>query len=144
MYEKSNSIMSVFNINHYRNVLAHGHIRGALDIKQLALLVRNADYKPRVCNDISSKRLTCFRLQGFGACVIRFTNPRCSLMVYKSGKVWVIYYTTRITLTIWKVCGIGCKSSSSCAYNCRSIFNCTRGEILLTSEIQNYSISKWV
>jgi hypothetical protein len=29
-------------------VLAHGDLREPIDIKRLALLVRNADYKPRV------------------------------------------------------------------------------------------------
>ncbi|TMW67601.1 hypothetical protein Poli38472_011221 [Pythium oligandrum] len=56
------------------NVLAHGHIRSGIDVKQLALLVRNADYKPR----------------GFGALVLRFQDPRASIMVYKSGKFVVV------------------------------------------------------
>ncbi|KAJ0390218.1 hypothetical protein P43SY_011951 [Pythium insidiosum] len=53
------------------NVLGHGRLYSGIDVKQLALLVRNADYRPR----------------GFGALVLRFQEPRASMLIYKSGKV---------------------------------------------------------
>ncbi|KAJ0410484.1 hypothetical protein ATCC90586_000654 [Pythium insidiosum] len=56
------------------NVLGHGRLYSGIDVKQLALLVRNADYRPR----------------GFGALVLRFQEPRASMLIYKSGKFIVV------------------------------------------------------
>ncbi|GLE07209.1 hypothetical protein PINS_up017206 [Pythium insidiosum] len=56
------------------NVLGHGRLHSGIDVKQLALLVRNADYRPR----------------GFGALVLRFQEPRASMLIYKSGKFVVV------------------------------------------------------
>ncbi|TYZ60687.1 hypothetical protein PybrP1_013087, partial [[Pythium] brassicae (nom. inval.)] len=49
-------------------------LRCPVDIKQLALQIRNADYSRR----------------GFGALVIRFQTPKASVLVYRSGKFLII------------------------------------------------------
>uniref|UniRef100_K3WVG6 TATA-box-binding protein n=1 Tax=Globisporangium ultimum (strain ATCC 200006 / CBS 805.95 / DAOM BR144) TaxID=431595 RepID=K3WVG6_GLOUD len=59
---------------HIVNMLAHGSLRSPIDVKQLALQVRNADYTPR----------------GFNALVIRFQTPKASLLVYRSGKFLIV------------------------------------------------------
>ncbi|CAI5745911.1 unnamed protein product [Peronospora destructor] len=55
-----------------------GFVNDQVDIKQLALLVRNADYSPR----------------GFNALVMRFQVPRATVLVYRSGKYVVIGATS--------------------------------------------------
>ncbi|CAH0491867.1 unnamed protein product [Peronospora farinosa] len=60
------------------NVLGSGFVNDRVDIKQLALLVRNADYSPR----------------GFNALVMRFQAPRATVLVYRSGKYVVIGATS--------------------------------------------------
>ncbi|CEG45948.1 tata-box-binding protein [Plasmopara halstedii] len=52
------------------NVLGSGFVNDCVDIKKLALLVRNADYAPR----------------GFNALVMRFQSPRATILLYRSGK----------------------------------------------------------
>lgn len=56
------------------NVLGCGCIREPLDVKKLALMVRNADYAPR----------------NFNAAIMRFQDPRATVMVYRSGKFVVV------------------------------------------------------
>ncbi|KAF1788956.1 Beta2-adaptin/TBP, C-terminal domain [Phytophthora cactorum] len=60
------------------NVLGSGFVNDRVDIKKLALLVRNADYAPR----------------GFSAVVMRFQAPRATVLVYRSGKFVVIGATS--------------------------------------------------
>ncbi|TDH71977.1 hypothetical protein CCR75_004878 [Bremia lactucae] len=60
------------------NVLGSGFVKEPIDIKKLALLVRNADYAPR----------------GFGALVMRFQTPRATVLLYRSGKFVVIGATS--------------------------------------------------
>uniref|UniRef100_A0AAV1UQV8 TATA-box-binding protein n=1 Tax=Peronospora matthiolae TaxID=2874970 RepID=A0AAV1UQV8_9STRA len=56
------------------NVLGSGFVNDRIDIKRLALLVRNADYTPR----------------SFNALVMRFRAPRATVLIYRSGKFVVI------------------------------------------------------
>ncbi|KAG6582889.1 TATA-box-binding protein [Phytophthora cinnamomi] len=60
------------------NVLGSGFVNDRVDIEQLALLVRNADYAPR----------------SFNALVMRFQAPRATVLVYRSGKFVVIGATS--------------------------------------------------
>ncbi|KAF4323210.1 hypothetical protein BBO99_00002762 [Phytophthora kernoviae] len=60
------------------NVLGSGCIREPLDVKKLALMVRNADYAPR----------------NFNALVMRFQDPRATVLVYRSGKFVVLGATS--------------------------------------------------
>ncbi|ETI40843.1 hypothetical protein L917_13204 [Phytophthora nicotianae] len=60
------------------NVLGSGFVNDRVDIKKLALLVRNADYAPR----------------GFSALVMRFQAPRATVLLYRSGKFVVIGATS--------------------------------------------------
>ena len=95
--------MSTFSVPHlthfpFRNVLGSGFVNDRVDIKQLALLVRNADYSPRVyrvlaaekclydCMNVLMRELN-WLLQGFNALVMRFQAPRATVLVYRSGKV---------------------------------------------------------
>nr|CCA23265.1 TATAboxbinding protein putative [Albugo laibachii Nc14] len=57
------------------NLLGSGSIRGALDVKNLALMIRNADYAVR---------------GGFNGMILRFRTPRASVIAYRSGKFIVI------------------------------------------------------
>ncbi|CCI44290.1 hypothetical protein ABG067_005030 [Albugo candida] len=57
------------------NLLGSGSIRGTLDVKNLALMIRNADYAVR---------------GGFNGMVLRFRTPRASVIAYRSGKFIVI------------------------------------------------------
>ncbi|KAL7684246.1 putative TATA-box binding protein [Plasmopara halstedii] len=60
------------------NVLGSGFVNDCVDIKKLALLVRNADYAPR----------------GFNALVMRFQSPRATILLYRSGKFVVVGATS--------------------------------------------------
>ncbi|GAB9473792.1 hypothetical protein Gpo141_00010939 [Globisporangium polare] len=55
-------------------MLGHGSLRHPLDVKQLALQIRNSDFSQR----------------GFSALIIRFTTPKASVLAYRSGKFLIV------------------------------------------------------